>query len=96
MSDDILPTIDHVIEELVSIAADTKKRVFNKIKLKLSHPDPDMPKCIYITLSAEPSVFGGSIFLGEDILIKREDYFTTSVIEQCKQLEGYDEPGTLQ
>lgn len=84
------------VEEVVKEAMFTKKRVFNRIKISIKNdvnPNIKVPKDIYITVVAEPKVFGSSIYLGEDILVKDSDYFTTSVIEQSKHLEGlYDEP----
>jgi len=85
------------IDEIIYEAAVTKKRVFTKAKLIISSDsNVKLPTCIYLTLSAEPPIFGSSIYIGDDLLVDKTDMFTTSVIEQSKQLEGLNEQGTIQ
>lgn len=87
------------IAEVINEASFTKKRVFNRVKLTISSEvaDAKIPKNIFVTFVAEPNIFGESIYLGEDILAPSgEDYFTTSVIEQSKQLEGFYDESPIQ
>lgn len=83
-----------ILDAILEIAYEsivTKKRVFNKIKMALQIEGENKEHTIFITIASEPPAFGGSIYLGEDILIREEDRFTTSVIEQIKQIEAYNE-----
>lgn len=88
-SDSPEPIIE-ALEELVYEAVTNKKRVFNRVRLTIKEEGSTKAKAVYLTLVAEPQVFDGSMYIGEDILYQTGEYFTTSVIEQSKQIEKYN------